>query len=212
MYKTGVTGSVPCTVAAFGDPSVGFLKSCFIRPNLFTLDATPKPTITGTATVGHTLTAQPHTWKPSGVALSYQWRRNGTAIPGATGQKYRVAAADLKATITVSVTSSKQNYKTVTQTSKATGKVKAGTLHTATPKVTGRPKVGSLLTANPGAWSPAGITFTYRWYRNSTAISGATGATYTATKADRGKKLRVKVYGHWSATRRPVARPRRPPP
>ena len=41
----------------------------------------PTPTITGTASVGATLTATPGTWAPAPVALAYQWKSNGTQSP-----------------------------------------------------------------------------------------------------------------------------------
>jgi len=62
------------------------------------------PTITGTARVGATLTANPGTWAPAGVNLTYQWLRNGTAIAGATAPTYALVAADQGARISVRVT------------------------------------------------------------------------------------------------------------
>jgi putative cell wall-binding protein/peptidoglycan/xylan/chitin deacetylase (PgdA/CDA1 family) len=62
------------------------------------------PTITGTARVGATLTANPGTWTPAGVNLAYQWLRNGTAIANATGTTYLLALADQNARISVRVT------------------------------------------------------------------------------------------------------------
>lgn len=43
--------------------------------------------------------------------------------------------------------------------------------------------------------TPADATVTYQWYRNSTAISGATSPTYTLTLADVGKEINVQVTG-----------------
>ncbi len=194
VYKTGLTSAVPCTTANFTDPAIGIHKACYIRPNLYSLVATPQPTITGTAAVGMTLTATPHVWKPTPVSLAYQWKRNGIAIPGATSATYRLSAADMGATIEVAVTGSKSDYTSVTKTSRGTGKVKAGTLGAVTPQVVGKATVGVTLTAHPGRWTPAGVTYTYRWYRNSMSIKGATEATYTVQHADQGKRLRLRVY------------------
>jgi uncharacterized protein (TIGR02145 family) len=64
-------------------------------------------TISGTATYGQTLTAQTAslTSTPSvdWGTLSYQWKRNGTDINGATGQTYTLIQVDITATITVTV-------------------------------------------------------------------------------------------------------------
>ena len=65
--------------------------------------------------------------------------------------------------------------------------------NTQRPTVAGKPKVGKLLTAKPGVWSPTGLSFEYRWLRNGTKISGATAKTYRLVKADKGKKISVRV-------------------
>jgi hypothetical protein len=45
------------------------------------------------------------------------------------------------------------------------------------------------------AFSPDATSLKYVWYRGSSVISGATHNTYTITKSDRGKKIRVRIYG-----------------
>lgn len=159
------------------------------------LTATPTPKISGTAKVGRKLTAKPGTWKPSGVAVSYQWYRNGQPITGAVGRSYELAGADKGTKITVRTTGAKSGYTPVTKTSKATKKVAAGTLTKGTPKISGVTRVGSVLTAKPGAWKPTPVTLAYQWYRSGKKISGATALTYTLTAADKGKKITVKVTG-----------------
>ena len=64
---------------------------------------TVAPTISGTATVGQSLTAADGSWTGS-PSLSRQWLRNGVAIGGATGNTYTVNAADASSTISVRVT------------------------------------------------------------------------------------------------------------
>jgi hypothetical protein len=71
---------------------------------------TAPPTISGTATVGSTLTANPGTWTGSGITFTYQWRQcdasgaNCTKITGATGNTYVIASGDVDHTIRVDVT------------------------------------------------------------------------------------------------------------
>jgi hypothetical protein len=79
----------------------------------------PTPTITGTKTVGQTLTAVPGAWD-TGVVLTYQWTRAGVNIAGATAATYRLVAADRTRLITVKVTGTKVGYTTVTKTSAST--------------------------------------------------------------------------------------------
>jgi hypothetical protein len=71
---------------------------------------TAPPSISGTATVGSTLTANPGTWTGSSVTFTYQWRQcdgsgaNCTAISGATGNTYVIPSGDVGHTIRVAVT------------------------------------------------------------------------------------------------------------
>ena len=63
---------------------------------------------------------------------------------------------------------------------------------TTPPTLAGTPKVGYSLTAGGGS-QPPGTTFTYQWFRETTAIPGAIGKTYKPVAADRGHKLRARV-------------------
>lgn len=61
------------------------------------------------------------------------------------------------------------------------------------PRVNGTAKVGKKVTSTKGVWSPAPTTHKYQWLRNGATIKGATSSTYTLTKADRNKKISVRV-------------------
>lgn len=153
----------------------------------------PTPTITGTAAVGNTLTANPGTWTTE-TSLAYQWYRNGAAISGATGSTYVLAAADQGTKLTVRVTGTKSGYATTTKESAQTAAVAAGTLVAPTPTISGTLAVGSTLTANTGTWT-TGTTLTYQWYRSGVAISGATAKTYNLVAADQADTMMVRVTG-----------------
>ncbi|OFI38547.1 hypothetical protein BIU82_04300 [Arthrobacter sp. SW1] len=155
----------------------------------------PTPTITGTAKVGYTLTANAGTWGPAPVTLAYQWFRSGVAITGATAATYVQTSADLGKTMTVQVTGTKTGYTTAARTSAATAAVAAGTLTAPAPTITGTKKVGYRLTANAGTWGPAPVTLAYQWFRSGVAITGATASTYTLTASDLGKTMTVRVTG-----------------
>ena len=120
------------------------------------------PTITGTAAVGATLTASPGTWAPAPVVLAYQWKSNGTAIPGATTTTLTVPASSVGQTITVEVTGTKTGYDPLTKDSVPTAVVIAA-ITGPTPTITGTAKVGSTLTAHPGVWAPAPVNLAYAW-------------------------------------------------
>jgi hypothetical protein len=159
------------------------------------LTTTPAPTVTGTTTVGQTLTATPGTWAPATVTLAYQWLRAGTAIPGATAATYKLVAADGGKALTAKVTGTKPGFTTVAKTSTATAAITSVLTATPTPTISGTVKVGQTLTAKPGTWAPATVTLKYQWLRGTTAISGATAATYKPVTADAGATLTVKVTG-----------------
>jgi hypothetical protein len=95
-------------------------KSSAVRAATFI--KAPTPTITGVAKVGSLLTANVGTWD-AGVTLSYQWKRWGTAIAGATGSTYTLVAGDLRAQVCVTVVATKAGYVTATKTSALTGAV-----------------------------------------------------------------------------------------
>lgn len=67
-------------------------------------------------------------------------------------------------------------------------------LTSATPKIVGTAKVGKKLTAKPGSWTK-GTSFSYQWYANGKAIKKATKSTFVLKKAQKGKKITVKVVG-----------------
>jgi hypothetical protein len=81
--------------------------------------STYAPVITGTKRVGSTLKATTRAWSPT-ATFSYQWRRNGAAIAGATGTSYKLSSADYRKTITVTVTGRRSGYTTKSRTSLAT--------------------------------------------------------------------------------------------
>jgi hypothetical protein len=62
------------------------------------------PAIVGVPTVGVLLSVTPGTWTNSPISYSYQWKRNGTNIGGATASTYTLVTADLTANITVAET------------------------------------------------------------------------------------------------------------
>lgn len=86
--------------------------------------STPRPRIVGTLKAGKRLTVRAGSWRPSGAKLSYRWKRNGTAIGGATKSSYTLKKADRKKRITVTVTASRYGYLTVSKTSKRTGRIR----------------------------------------------------------------------------------------
>ncbi|MFE6399175.1 Tat pathway signal protein [Streptomyces alboflavus] len=158
---------------------------------------TTAPKVTGTAAVGSKVTATTGTWTGAPSSYGYQWQANGTAIEGATASTYKIPAAHLGKKLTVTVTARKPGFPGAAATS-APVKVAKGTAPKATkaPAITGTVRVGKVLKAAKGTWSPAPGSYSYRWYANGTAVSGATKSSLTLKSALRGKKITVKVTAH----------------
>jgi hypothetical protein len=147
-------------------------------------------TITGTPTVGQTLTANTDSLDGTGT-ISYQWIRDTTDISEATSSTYTLVAADDGTAIKVQV--SRAGY-SGTVTSAATALVAADNLPalTGTVTITGTPKVGQILTANTDSLEGSG-TISYQWIRDATDIDGATAVSYTLVAADEGAAIKVRV-------------------
>ncbi len=155
--------------------------------SLVTTPVTAIAAITGTTTVGSTLTPGART--PSAATVSYQWRRNAVAISGATGSTYVLVAADINTTISVVATGNGNYSGSATSANTAT----VTTPLTAIAAPTGTTTVGSVLTA--GARTPTAATVSYQWRRDGVAISGATASTYTLVSGDLGTVITVTATG-----------------
>lgn len=153
------------------------------------------PALSGTVKVGSTLKVKMSAWKPKGVKFSYQWLRDGAAIPGSAAKKssYKLVKADAGSRISVRVAGKKSGYASEVRTS-AQKKVPL-VITAVTPKISGTAKVTYTLTAVSGAWAPEGVALSYQWKRNGKSISGATKAAYKLKSADKGKKITVTVTG-----------------
>jgi hypothetical protein len=69
-----------------------------------------RPTIRGKAVVGGTLIANPGSWKPAFLELTYAWFRDGERITGTTGTAYQPTATDRGHDITVLVSAYEGYY------------------------------------------------------------------------------------------------------
>ncbi|MBF4573359.1 cell wall-binding repeat-containing protein [Herbiconiux sp. VKM Ac-1786] len=116
------------------------------------------PTVAGTAQVGAVLTATVAPWAPAPVALTYQWKRNGTAIAGATGLSYVPTTADVGATLTIAVSGTKDGYAPLTATSAATAAVQPADAKTV--RYDGPDRFATSAAASAGVFSP-GVAVAY---------------------------------------------------
>jgi hypothetical protein len=153
--------------------------------------ATPAPQVDGDVRAGGTLTATVPAWTPV-ASFSYQWLRNGAAIPGATASSYTLTGQDERATVAVRVVGSRTSF--VAQTVTSAGVVVPPSFAVAPiPTVAGSTAAGGTLTVSTGAWSPTPESFTYQWLRNGSAIAGADASTYVVAETDGGTAISVRV-------------------
>ncbi len=155
---------------------------------------TALPTITGTAQVGQTLTSSTGSWSNSPTSYAYQWYGNGTVISGATQSTYVPVVSDVSHTITVAVTATNASGSS-SATSAATAPIVAAAApsNTALPTITGTAQVGQTLTSSTGTWSNSPTSYSYQWYGNGVAISGATSSSYVPVTGDIGHTISVAV-------------------
>jgi hypothetical protein len=156
------------------------------------------PVVTGAIKAGMTLAAAAVA-TPRASKVAFQWYRGTKRIAGATRSQYTTTSADVGKRLKVRATYQRSGYGSATHFSAATAVIERG-LHAITPKlVDSTPMVGQVLriteVSGIGSWGYGGATPAYQWYRGSTAISGATKASYEVQAADLGRSLKVRVTG-----------------
>ena len=173
--------------------------------------ATGAPTISGTAQVGETLTAN-----TSGVAdgdglsnvqYEYQWLADDADISGATNATYTLTDSEESKAITVRVSFTDDADNGEALTSAATDAVAAANIPaTGAPTISGTARVGEVLTVDTSGISDEdgmeNASFTFTW--GASGYFRATGAVteYTIQPDDEGKTVDVTAFfiddkGNW---------------
>ena len=167
---------------------------------------TTKPTISGTAQEGQTLTGSPGTWTNSPTKYRYWWRRcdrGGNScdnIGSAHATTYRLTSNDIGHTIRFRVKATNGDG-SADATSGATAVVRAAAKpeSTSPPTISGTPEQGKTLAGSRGTWTHSPSSFDYAWLRcdrngnNCAPIGGANNSTYVLTSADVGATVRFRV-------------------
>lgn len=150
----------------------------------------PVVEVTGTATVGRTLTARFVSTGTQGADVTLGWTRDGRDIPGATVMSYVLTPEDAGHVVRLRTTSTTTDGSV--EASSPGRKIPAWTSRRPTTK--GVAAVGRTLTMrSKGAWSGAGYRYTYRWLRNGHPISKATRTSYRLTAKDKGTRISLRV-------------------
>jgi hypothetical protein len=166
---------------------------------------TSPPTISGSATVGSTLTANPGAWSGSDPKkFSYQWQRCDSGgshcerIGKKSGTNYTVVNNDAGHTIRVSVTASNSDGSANAQSATTAVVASGSPVNTSPPAISGTLKQGETLSATSGTWTGSGpITFSYKWQRCDAAgkncNSVSSGQTRVLDGGDVGHTMRIQV-------------------
>lgn len=154
------------------------------------------PVISGTPTVGATLTCSNGEWSANGnqLTFSHQWFRNGSEISGANTFTYVPTVEDVELKLYCTVTAETNVSIEVAQTAEV-GPV---TFQLATgdkPTISGTASNGSTLSCTAGTWPFTPTVVLYEWIRGtSTVVQAATGLnTYKIVSADVGSTLKCRV-------------------
>jgi hypothetical protein len=163
VVVTNAAGSLTSTAAALTVNSVAVAPTITVQPTSLTVTAGASATFSVTA---------------NGTApLIYQWRRNGTAVPGATAATFNIAsttngdAAGYTVVITNAIGSVTSSAATLT--------VNAAPM---APTISTQPASQSVSAGAPVSFSVTATgtaPLAYQWRRNGTAISGATASNFT---------------------------------
>jgi hypothetical protein len=168
-----------------------FRRSGAVSVTAGTMVLSPNPLIVGSRAVGTSLSVNPGSWD-SGVALSYQWLKNGTPIVGNVGAEYLVSASDYGSAISVRVSGSKAGYLAASQNSLAVSVTPMVMKNQVKPKISGVAKAGSTLKAITSKWAP-NAQITYNWTLDGRQISGANRQTLKLLPSYKKKLVSVVV-------------------
>ena len=149
-----------------------------VTSNAATLTVNIPPTISAQPTSQTVAVGQTATFSVTATGtgtLTYQWKKNGTSISGATSASYTTPAtiaSDNGASFTVTITSTTGNV-----TSNA-----ATLTVNAPPSITTQPASATVIAGQTATFSVVAsgtAPLAYQWKMNGTAIGGATSSSYT---------------------------------
>ena len=149
------------------------------------------------AYAGQTLACSNGVWANVPTAYAYQWSLGGVAVAGAAAPAYTVAAGELGAAITCTVTASNAGGTGTGAPSSAVTIGRPPPLSRSLPVISGHARSGARLVESHARWSDEPASFGYRWQRcnarggSCRTISGAKRAVYTVSSADVGFTIRV---------------------
>lgn len=188
-----IGANITCVVTATNSQGSANATSNAIGPIVAQPANTVAPVISGTTTVGQTLTTTNGTWTGS-PSYTYQWKAGGVSIAGATASTYVLTIAEAGASITCTVTGTNTGG-SVSANSNALSPINASPVNSVLPAISGTTTAGQTLSVTNGTWLgyPASYSYAYQWKEDGANISGATSSTYALQAAQAGKTITCTV-------------------
>jgi hypothetical protein len=204
--------TTPISTGTTAAPPAGIVSTSTTSTPPLTLPTPPpvsqtSPAISGTPQAGQKLSTSTGSWLNDPTAYSYQWEDCDSvgiacsAVSGATGSSYTLTSGDVGHTVRSVVTATNSGG-SASASSAATAVVSASVSppsSSGSPVVSGTAEQGQVLSTTNGSWSGSPTSYGYGWEDcnssggSCSAISGATGSSYTLTSGDVGHTVRSVV-------------------
>jgi len=178
--------AITCVVTATNTLGSSSATSNTITAQTYTApNNTVAPVISGTTTLGSTLTSTTGAFNGNPTpTYGYQWRRNAVNITSATASTYVLVSADSAAAITCVVTATNALGSSSAPSNTITADTYAAPVNSSPPVISGTTTIGSVLTSTFGGWTNSPTSYAFQWNRNGSPIASATTSSYTLVQAD----------------------------
>ncbi|NDC48130.1 MAG: hypothetical protein EBZ61_03435 [Micrococcales bacterium] len=161
--------------------------STVLRPISNQPTTPPKPFITGSTSVGSTMTVNPGIWG-EGYFFSYQWFRNGQQIPGAVNKFYVSTLFDKGSQLSVQVSGKLPNTSPISYDSSSV--LISGSRLQAS--LVGKFQVGSRVWASASGRTGK-FQYSYQWFRNGDLIEGQNSRSLSLSARDVYQNISVRI-------------------
>lgn len=184
------SGSSPLVTHSVGSSTAG--RYFFEIHNA--LINTAKPSISGPAIPGGTLTAGEGSWSLTPESVTYQWLLDGVEVPGATDRTWVIPVGTAAGrSITVAVTAHRAGMSSDSAVTDARVVSRFEALRA--PTVSGDPVAGADLRLDE-EWSLTPGSRVYQWFLDGAPIANATSATYKVPAKIEGRAISATVTAH----------------